>query len=173
MIETARLLMRKFTPEDLDKLIEHRSDPEVYKYLGGIERQNPEVLAKRLRFYIDCYEKYGFGTCAIIWKETGEMIGTGGIQPLEDTGEIEVGYAISPEYWRKGIGYECAKAWLEYGFEKAGLERIVAVAAPENTGSWRIMEKCGMAYKTTETHYDSECVFYAISKDEFLRKFPK
>lgn len=173
MIETERLLIRKFTPEDLDKLIEIRSDPEVYKYLGGIERQNPQALAKRLRFYIDCYDRYGFGTCATVWKKTGEMIGSCGLQPLEDTGEIEVGYALAKEFWRKGLGYECARAWLEYGFEKAELERIVAVAYPENTGSWRVMEKCGMKYEKTETHYDQECVFYTISKDEFLAKFPK
>lgn len=173
MIETERLLIRKFTPEDLNKLIEIRSDPDVYKYLGGIERQNPQALAKRLRFYIGCYDKYGFGTCATIWKETGEMIGSCGLQPLEDTGEIEVGYALAKDFWRKGLGYECAKVWLEYGFEKAGLERIVAVAYPENEGSWRVMEKCGMKYEKTETHYEQECVFYAISKDEFLKKFPK
>lgn len=173
MLETERLLIRKFTPEDLDKLIEIRSDPEVYKYLGGIERQNPQALAKRLRFYIGCYDKYGFGTCAAIWKETGEMIGSCGLQPLEDTGEIEVGYALAKDFWGKGLGYECARAWLEYGFERAGLERIVAVAYPENVGSWRVMEKCGMKYEKTETHYDHECVFYAISKNEFLAGFPK
>lgn len=173
MFETERLLIRKFTPEDLDKLTEIRSDPKVYKYLGGIERQNPQALAKRLRFYIGCYEKYGFGTCATVWKETGEMIGSCGLQPLEDTSEIEVGYALASDYWGRGLGFECARAWLEYGFEKAGLERIVAVAYPENTGSWRIMEKCGMKYEKTEVHYDQECVFYAISKTGFFAKFPK
>ena len=50
----------------------------------------------------------------------------------------------------------------------AGLERIVAVADPDNTGSWRIMEKCGMKYEKTEPHYGMPCVFYAISRDEFL-----
>jgi ribosomal-protein-alanine N-acetyltransferase len=58
-------------------------------------------------------------------------------------------------------------AWLAHGFEKCGLGRIVAVAYPENTGSWKIMEKCGMTYQTTELHYGIECVFYAITRDEF------
>lgn len=79
MIETERLFLRKFTPEDLNKIVELRSDPCVYKYLGGIERQNADALAKRLRFYINCYEKYGFGTGAMIWKETGEIIGSFGL----------------------------------------------------------------------------------------------
>ena len=91
-----------------------------------------------------------------------------GLQPLEDTGEIEVGYNLAKKYWRHGYGYECALAWLKYGFEKAGLERIVAVAHPDNTGSWRIMEKCGMKYEKTAKHYGIDCVFYAISREEFL-----
>ena len=167
MLETERLLMRKFTIDDLPKLIELRSDPEVYKYLGGTRLQNPEAIEKRMRFYIDCYEKLGFGVCAMIWKETGEMFGWSGLMPLENTGEIEVGYGMSKEFWGKGIGYECARVWLEYGFEKAGLERIVAVAQPENTGSWRIMEKLGMRYEKTEDHYGIDCLFYAISREDW------
>jgi [ribosomal protein S5]-alanine N-acetyltransferase len=171
MLETERLIFRKFTLADLDALIEMRSDPEVNKYLGGTRLQNPEAITKRMRVYMDSYDKYGFGACAMIWKETGEMIGWSGLQPLEDTGETEVGYGMKKEFWGKGIGYECALAWLRYGFEKIGLERIVAVAIPGNTGSQRIMEKCGMKYEKTEPHYGEECVFYAVTKDEFLRRF--
>ncbi len=93
MLETERLLLRKFTPEDLDKLIERRSDDEVIKYLGGKNLQNPEAIEKRLQFYADCYAKFGFGMCAMIWKKSGEMIGWSGLQPLEETGETEVGYS--------------------------------------------------------------------------------
>jgi ribosomal-protein-alanine N-acetyltransferase len=169
MLETERLLLRKFTFADLDKLIELRSDEEVIKYLGGKNLQNPPAIEKRLKFYIDCYAKFGFGMCAMIWKATGEMIGWSGLQPLEDTGEIEVGYGMAREFWGKGIGFECARAWLRYGFETVNVEKIVAVAQPENVGSWRIMEKLGMKYEKTESHYGLECLFYAISKSEFLR----
>jgi ribosomal-protein-alanine N-acetyltransferase len=168
MLETERLLIRRFTPNDLEKLIQTRSDPEVSKYLGGQELQNSVALKKRLDFYLDCYEKFGFGMCAMIWKLTGEMIGSSGIQPLEDTGEIEVGYSVVKEFWRQGIGFECARAWLEYGFENAALERIVAVTYPGNIGSRRILEKCGMKYEKIETHYNFECVFYGISREEFF-----
>jgi ribosomal-protein-alanine N-acetyltransferase len=167
MLETERLLLRKFTPEDLDKLIELRSDDEVIKYLGGRTLQNPEAIEKRLRFYIDCYAKFNFGMCALIWKESSEMFGWSGLQPLDGTTEIEVGYGMIKKFWGMGIGYECALAWLDYGFNTVGLERIVAVAAPENTGSWRIMEKCGMRYEKTEKHYGMQCVFYSISKSEY------
>lgn len=169
MIETERLFFRKLTHDDLPWLIEMRSPEPVNRYLGGTKMQNPESLAVRLQFYIDCHDKFGFGNCAMGLKETGELIGTSGLQPLEDTGEIEVGYNLSERFWRQGYGYECAYGWLKYGFESLGLERIVAVSFPDNVGSWKIMEKCGMRYEKTEPHYGEDCVFYAISREEFLK----
>ncbi len=169
MIETERLFFRKLTTDDLPWLIEMRSPEPVNRYLGGAKMQNPESLATRLQFYIDCHEKFGFGNCAMGLRSTGVLIGTSGLQPLEDTGEIEVGYNLSERFWRHGYGYECANGWLKYGFESCGLERIVAVSYPDNVGSWKIMEKCGMNYEKTEPHYGVDCVFYAISREEFLQ----
>src|SRR5688572_3735731 len=168
MVESERLIFRKFTIEDLPDLIEHRSDPEVNKYLGGTKLQNPEALGKRIRFYMSCYESHGFGMCAMIWKPTGEMIGSAGLQPLDGTDEIEVGYSIVRQYWGQGIGTEAARAWLDHGFQNAGLNRIVAVANTENWASRRIMEKLGMKYEKEEYHYGADCAFYGISKEEFL-----
>ncbi len=165
-IETARLRLRPFTRDDLDALIALRSDAEVVKYIGGA-MQTPEFVEKRLSFYISCYAKYGFGMSAVALKSDGRLIGSCGLQPLEDSGEIEIGYAFDKPYWRQGFAFESAAAWLKYGFERAGLERIVAVCEPENTGSWRVMEKLGMRYERHARHYDSECLLYAIAPDEF------
>lgn len=145
-----------------------RAPEQVNRYLGGTKMQNAEALSARMRFYLECHETFGFGMCVMGSKDTGELIGTSGLQPLEDTGEIEVGYNLSERFWRQGFGYECAMGWLRFGFEKCGLTRIVAVAYPENIGSWKIMEKCGMKYEKTELHYGIDCVLYAISRDEFL-----
>jgi ribosomal-protein-alanine N-acetyltransferase len=169
MIETERLYFRKFEFDDLPQLIEQRSDPEVARYLGGAKRQNPEELSKRIRFYMSCYETHGFGMCPMFWKETDEMIGAAGLQPLEDTGLIEVGYSIIRPHWGRGIGTEAARAWMEFGFNNFDLERIVAVAVVGNTASTRIMEKLGMKYEKTEEHYGEECAFYSVSKEDFFK----
>ncbi len=164
-IETARLRLRPFTPDDLDALVALRSDADVVKYVGGAT-QTPEFIEKRLQFYISCYGQYGFGMAAVALKSDDKLIGWCGLQPLEDTGEIEIGYGFDKPYWRQGFAFEAAAAWLRYGFEKAGLKRVVAVCAPENTGSWRVMEKLGMRYEKRARHYDGECLFYAIARDE-------
>lgn len=168
MIETERLYFRKFELDDLPKLIETRSDPDVARYLGGAKRQNPEELAKRIRFYMSCYDTHGFGMCPMFWKETGEMIGAAGLQPLEDTGLIEVGYSIIKPFWGRGIGTEAASGWMEFGFSNFSLDRIVAVAVVGNKASTRIMEKLGMRYEKTEVHYDEDCAFYSVSKEDFF-----
>lgn len=167
-METKRLKMRKFTPADFESLIEIRcTDADVAKYIGGKRMQNPETLKKRLEFYISCYAR-GIGVHAMIWKETGDLIGWSGLQPLEDSNEIEVSYGMIKKFWGRGIGSEAAAFWLEYGFENLGLERIVA--ALENTNSRRIMEKLGMKYeKKTELH-GMDCAFYAVLKREFFRQ---
>jgi ribosomal-protein-alanine N-acetyltransferase len=170
MVESERLIFREFALEDLPELIEQRSDPDVNKFLGGTKLQNPASLATRIRFYISCYASHGFGMSAMIWKPTGEMIGSAGLQPLDGTEEIEVGYSMIKEYWGLGIGTEAARAWLDHGFRNAGLERIVAVAHTENWASRHIMEKLGMHYEKTEFHYGAECAFYAVSSGEFLKE---
>lgn len=164
MIETQRLFHRKFTREDLPWLIENRTPPAVNRYLGGPSMQNPESLSKRLDFYIECYDSVGVGMCAMGLKDTGELIGASGLQPLEDTGEIEVGYSLAEKYWRQGYGYETAMGWIKYGFDVMELDRIVAVCHPDNTGSYKIMEKCGMRYEKTEPHYGQDCFYYSIER---------
>lgn len=168
MIETERLILRKYTMDDLPFLTVQRRIPEVARFIGGLDLQTPEFIAKRLEFTIKNYEQ-GLGMCAMVWKETGENIGWSGLQPLEESGEIEVGYGMIETFWRRGIGFECARAWLKYGFETLGLDRIVAVAKRENTGSWRIMEKCGMRSEGERDHYGMTLVYYAIERDDFDR----
>ncbi len=167
IIETERLLMRPITRDDLPTMLRFRADPEVSRYLGGPEMATPEFVARRMEFYLDCHRQYGFGMCAMLRKPDDEMIGWSGLQPLEDTSQIEVGYGFDRPFWGKGYATEAAAAFLRYGFERAGLERIVAVASPENTASRHVMEKLGMRYEKNVWHYNSDCVLYAIARDEF------
>lgn len=166
--ETERLYFRRFTVDDLPLLIRQRSDPEVNRYLGGTRLQNPQALSARIRFYMSCYESHGYGSCAMIWKKSGNMIGSAGLQPLFGTGEIEVGYSLIKDFWRMGIGFEAASVWLKFGFEKAGLDRIVAVSDPDNVGSRRIMEKCGMVFEKSEVHYGMPVVCYSINREDWF-----
>jgi len=167
IIETERLLLRPFVEEDLAVLTRLRSDPEVARYIGGATMQSPEAIAKRFRFYMDCYARHGFSMMPAIRKTDKAFVGWGGLQPLEETGEIEVGYGFDKPFWGCGYATELAAAWLRYGFEEVKLPRIISVAIPENAASRHVMEKLGMKYEKSATHYNSDCVFYSITREEF------
>lgn len=164
MLETARLLLRELTMDDLDELTELRADPLVMKYIGAQDRAKVE---QRLRYYISHYEPHRFGMWGVVHKEQGKLIGWCGLMFLEGTPEVEVGYGVAKAYWGQGLMTEAAAASLRYGFEERGLARIVAVALPENTASRRIMEKLGMKYEKNALHYGFDCVYYAIAREEF------
>ncbi len=168
IIETERLSLRPFAEDDFETLCKLRSDEEVMRYMGGAEFAKREKVAERLHHYIDHYKKYGFAVCGVILKETNEMIGSAGLQYLENTDDVEVGYGFDKPFWGKGYASEAAKAMLTFGFENCGFEKIVAVAIPENRASRNVMEKLGMTYIKNTIHYGSDCVYYSITKDEFL-----
>lgn len=166
MLETERLKFRRLTADDFDILYNLRQDPDVSKYLGGIPSR--ERIEQRLAWQVNNHATLGIGMCVMMFKpERDKVIGFSGIQPLEATGEIEVGYTIDKDHWGMGIGSEACLAWLDYGFNRHGLERIVAVCDPGNVGSYRVMEKCGMKFEKNVYVYEFDCLMYAISKDEF------
>jgi ribosomal-protein-alanine N-acetyltransferase len=165
MIETERLKMRPITWDDFEWLYEMRRDPEVSRYLGGVPSR--EKLETRTKFHINCHETLGIGMCVMTYKPDDRLIGFSGLQPLEVANEIEVGYSIIKDYWGMGLGSEACKGWLDYGFNQYGLDRIIAVADPANTGSTGIMKKNGMKYERNILAYDSDCALYGISKEEF------
>jgi ribosomal-protein-alanine N-acetyltransferase len=166
MIETERLKFRILTIDDLDLLYNFRLDPEVSRYLGGVPTR--EKVKSRLRWHLENHKNIGLGMCAMHYKpENEKIIGFSGLQPLDVAGDVEVGYTIDRAHWGLGVGSEACRGWLDYGFNQHGLERIVAVCHPENFGSYHIMEKCGMKYEKNIFAYESDCLMYGISKDEF------
>lgn len=64
--------------------------------------------------------------------------------------EIDLGYRFMKKAWGKGYATEAAYACIKYGFEKLNLNHIVGRAMPDNVGSLKVLEKCGMIYKEDE-----------------------
>jgi ribosomal-protein-alanine N-acetyltransferase len=95
---------------------------------------------------------------------SGEVIGFCGIQPLEETGDIEIGWWLAKQYWGRGLASEAAACALADAFERVGLRRVVAIAVEENRASTRIMEKLGMRYEKRIEHRGVEVVLYAVER---------
>lgn len=164
-IETPRLRLRQFTPNDLDDLSRLYSNPDLMRYIGkGIKTKNETetALSSILKHY-----QHGFGMWAVISKDNDKLIGRCGLCFLDNTSEVELGYLLDQSYWCKGLATEASQASLKYGFEVVKLDRIVAIAQPKNLASRRVMEKVGMKYEKDAYFYNKDVVYYAISRDVY------
>jgi RimJ/RimL family protein N-acetyltransferase len=166
-IETARLRLRECSLKDLDELSIIRANPDVMKFIGNGNPQSREDVKQVIREIREHWRKHLFGRWAVEHKQDKRIIGLCGLNYLEDSSEVEIGYTLSKEYWHKGFATEVAAATLRYGFEEVELERIVAVAFPENTPSRRVMEKIGMRYVKTANFYEGLLVYYEIRNRDF------
>ncbi|CAN5483865.1 GNAT family N-acetyltransferase [soil metagenome] len=155
------LILREWTAEDLDIFSDIHAHPEVAKYIGpGRPRTREESLA-RMHLTLNHYEAHGFGMWAADSRESGQMIGRCGLQPLGD--DIEIGWTFAREAWGRGYATEAARAVLEFAFQHASLERIVAVAVKENTASINIMWKLGMTFDSFVEIGGRDAVKYVVS----------
>jgi len=163
-IETARLQLRHFTLEDLDNLFRLYSDVEVMRYLSLRTREQTQ---ESLHKHIQQWQQYNFGMWAVMHKDSGKMIGRCGLGLLENTPEVELGYVFDKSYWNMGLATEASQATLKYGFEEVKLDRIVAIAQPENIASVRVIQKVGMKYQKNAFYYGHDVVYYVISRLEW------
>jgi RimJ/RimL family protein N-acetyltransferase len=170
VLETARLVVRPFAAADFDRLYALRADEEVAKYLGGTGNLREKVTA-RLSYYLEHHARHGYAMGLVSLKSSAEMIGWGGLQHFNDGEEVEVGYAFARAHWGRGYATELAAGGLRFGFEHLGLERIIAVASPENTASRHVMEKLGMRFERHIVHHGLDAVYYAVTRGDFLTRF--
>lgn len=171
-LETERLRLRPFTLDDLDAHLRIYRKPEVTWFLAGgpfIGEQARERSRAAVDMFIAHWEHHGFGVWAVTDKETGELIGQCGLKYLPDSPEVEILYALDMPYWGRGLATEAARAALGHGFEAVNLDRVVAVAKPENAASRRIMEKLGMRYEKDVVIFGIRAVYYAIDRPRLSR----
>ena len=164
ILETARLVLREFVPEDADALALVISDPETMCYYPTpYDRAGVEQWIERNR---QRYTRDGVGLWAMVLKSTGELIGDCGIIRQEIEGEFlyEIGYHLRRDLWGQGLATEAATACRNWGFAHLRVDRLISLIRPENLPSQRVAERNGMTiWKEIEwrglRHY-----VYAIEK---------
>ncbi len=138
-IETPRLLLRSFSEDDAKDLFEYLSDPQVYKFDQG----EPVNFEQAQKFAKDLTNNPNFW--AVKLRSEQKVIGQLYFHQLEPIHLLtwELGYMLSPKYQQQGYGSEAAKALVEYSFTELGAHRIQAHCSPDNTASWKLLEKIG------------------------------
>ncbi len=178
MIETERLFLRLWRPEDAQAYFLINQDPKVIEFLFGplTMQQVQDFMAEANRRQ----QHYGYTLWAAELKATGALLGFIGLNYTDWDGQlftpaVEVGYRLGSQYWGHGYATEGAKAALDYGFNTCGLEEIVSFTVPANVRSLRVMEKIGLkrdfagdfaSPKVAEEHRLSRHILYRIRKGQ-------
>jgi RimJ/RimL family protein N-acetyltransferase len=168
-IETARLNVRPFQPDDWQAVFDYMSSPVVTTWL-------PEgsLTAEETRAFV-AENTIDEPKALAVWLKRGHgPIGHMLFHPWFAHRTYEIGWVFAEPYQGQGYATEAARALLTHGFETLGLHRVIATCQPENIASWRVMEKLGMRreghfrrciYRGEDRWWDE--YFYALLADEW------
>ena len=167
-INTDRLTLRPLSLDDLEWFAAMRGDKDVMRFIGRVGAVPRDIAEARLHRHLECWAERGLGMFGV--RERGQEIAVGwaGLQPMDGTDEIEVGYAFGKDAWGRGYATEVARALVRWGFETLELERIVAVAYAENAASRRVMDKLGMRFEGVRYIYGTDSVYYSLTRSDFM-----
>jgi RimJ/RimL family protein N-acetyltransferase len=142
LIESERLLLRRFSIEDLDDFAALHADPEVTQFVRPLDREEAE---ERLRRDEHEWEQRGHGLLAVTDKESGRFLGRTGLKHWPQFEETEVGWILRRDAWGCGYATEAARACVEWGFAELDLPYVTAMISPGNARSIRVAERLGFS----------------------------
>ena len=147
--QTPRLLLRPFSPADLENVFAGLSHPEVIRHYG-VSFATQEATQEQLDWYANI-EREGTGLWrAICAKEGGTFLGAIGLNSIvREHAKGEIGFWLMPEHQGKGYISEALPIILEHGFGAMGLHRIEAEVETENQASAKVLRKLGFAHEGT------------------------
>lgn len=174
-IETPRLLLRPFHPEDVQSVLRNwAGDEEVQKMYGEPVYDTPEKVQGLLEKYITAYHSGFTFRWAVVEKESGECIGQIAYFLVDKSGSWgEIEYCIGRAYQGKGYATEATRAVTRYGFNAIGFNKVQICVRPSNIKSKRVIEKCGFTYEGTLRDYffiDGKYegrMYYSIKRNEW------
>lgn len=147
-LETNRLKLRKVLYSDRDDIFEYASNPNVAKYTIWYAHKNEFDTIEFLNIIYEGYRTNKPAPWGIELKENSKFIGTIGFVGWDiDNYKAEIGYALSENYWNKGIATEAALKVINFGFKIMKLNRIEARCNNDNIQSSRVLEKLGFTFE--------------------------
>lgn len=148
VIETARLRLRRLTVDDATFILELVNDPAWLRFIGDRGVRNLDDAKNYiLKGPIASYEKNGFGLWLVELKAGGTPLGMCGLLKRDTLPDVDIGFALLPQFCGQGYITEAGRATLDYGRAKLGLKRIVAITALDNQASIRVLEKLGLRFE--------------------------
>jgi RimJ/RimL family protein N-acetyltransferase len=164
-LQTERLRLRIFGPDDFEAHAEICADPEVMKYIraGALSRVDSWWQMAR---YVGHWHLRGYGLWAVVERATDRLIGHLGYLNPEGGRGFELGWALARHAWGKGYALEGCRAAVDYAFTALDQDRIVCVIHPENARSIRVAERLGAVREADIEESGKRLLLYAITRPE-------
>jgi ribosomal-protein-alanine N-acetyltransferase len=147
-LDTSRLTLRRLCFDDADFLLLLLNQPS---FLANIGDRGVRDIAGAHRYLRDgplaMYERHGFGLWHVSRKSDGAAIGLCGLLKRDNLPDADVGYALLPDYWRRGYAFEAVSATLRHAAGRFGLTRVIAIVSEGNAASIRVLEKAGLSFE--------------------------
>ena len=170
ILETNRLILRKFMKSDVHDILEYGSDPETLKYLDW---EGVQTISEAMKGIVDYYWSTP-GIFAIELKENKKCIGCIDLRLIPEHEKSGFGYVLNREYWNQGYMTEALSIVLALCFEKLNLNRVESCFYTGNEPSGYVMKKCGMEFEgTSKQELKVKGIFrnvtrYGITKERWL-----
>ena len=156
LIDTERLVLRRFSEAEWPGVRSVWADPEVRRSLWGLLQPDDSFVRARFDHHLGRWERDGFGLFAAIDRATGETAGLSGpshpdfVDGLER--EVEVGWSFRPAFQGRGLATEAGGAAMEAVFDHLPVTRAISLIAPANERSIAVAGRLGMRLDTRVTH---------------------
>lgn len=163
-IETERLLLRAWRPDDFEDFARMSADPEVMRYMRDGRPASRSEAWRAMALFVGHWSLRGYGLWAVEERATGTFIGRIGLWNPDGWPGLEVGWLLDRAYWGRGLATEGARAALDYAFTVVGADHVISVIHPENVRSIRVAERIGERF---EREYDldgSPALIYGITR---------
>jgi len=168
VIETERLLLRIYKPEELETVYKMLSDKDVTRFYPPGFRITREDVLSSLPRRIKRWRERGFAHLGVFEKENENLIGYCGLQFFDNTPEVEIYYGFFKDFWGKGFATEAAKAMLRFGFEETSLDKIVAGTHPDNIASQKVLTNIGLnKHEVLRRFYNIDSVYFSIFREDY------
>ncbi len=165
--ESSRLYFRKIVPEDFEIWLPFYENPDATRFWNGLPSDPVIACKEQFARIFERYDKGLGGVNALILKETKELVGICGllVQTVDGIPELEIGYSVLPNYWRKGYAFEAAQKCKQFAFENEFSKSLISIIHIDNVPSQRVAAKNGMHLDKTTTYKDNPVHIYRVIKN--------
>jgi RimJ/RimL family protein N-acetyltransferase len=163
LIETERLLLRRFSAEDLDDFVALHSEPEVTRFIRPLDRAEAE---ERLGKDKEEWRERGHGMLVVADKHSDEFLGRIAIKYWPQVGETELGWTLRREAWGEGYATEAGAACRDWALTNLDVPYLTAMIVPENSRSVAVAERLGFSRLREDELLGEKVVVYAVRRDE-------